>query len=133
MQACQVFATHGIAVQPEDYGSDPATPSHIIDPHNNKHILLRRPHTVLLLATVTGGIAIRGAFTGALADQIRAANGKTDIYTMFNRAVNRMIRNDAACRDQRPEMRITTDRNLVLPPVVNDTAVEGAVGFTNLE
>ena len=103
--------------------------SHIIDPHNNKHIVLRRPHTVLLLATVTGGEAIRGAFTGALADQFRAADGKTDIYTMFNRAVNIMIRNDAACRDQRPEMRITTDRNLVLPPVVNDCAVEGAVGF----
>ena len=131
VQACQVYTTHGITVQPEDYESDPATPSHIIDPHNNKHIVLRRPHTVLLLATVTGGEAIRGAFTGALADQFRAADGKTDIYTMFNRAVNIMIRNDAACRDQRPEMRITTDKNLVLPPVVNDNAVEGAVGFTN--
>ena len=52
---------------------------------------------------------------------------------MFNRAVNRMVRSDAACREQRPELRITTDRNLVLPPVVNDNVVVGAVGFTNPE
>ena len=44
-----------------------------------------------------------------------------------------MRRNDAAWRDQRPEMRITTDRNLDLPPVVNDNVVVGAVGFTNPE
>ena len=124
VQACQIFATHGVVThQPEEYESDPATPSHVIDPHNNKHIVLRRPHTVLLLATVTGGLAIRGAFTGALADQIRAADGKTDIYTMFNRAVDNMIRNDAACSDQVPEMRNTTRKSLILPPVVsNNTA-----------
>ena len=119
VQACQIFTTHGVVThQPEEYESDPATPSHVIDPHNNKHIVLRRPHTVLLLATVTGGLAIRGAFTGALADQIRAADGKTDIYTMFNRAVDNMN-----THEQRPEMRITTQKALILPPVVsNNTA-----------
>ena len=79
IQACQVFSTYGVVPsQPSE--SDPATPSQVTDPHNNKHIVLRRPHTVLLLATVTGGLAIRGAFTGALADQIRVSDGKTVIY-----------------------------------------------------
>ena len=96
IQACQVFSTYGVVPsQPSE--SDPATPSQVTDPHNNKHIVLRRPHTVLLLATVTGGLAIRGAFTGALADQIRVSDGKTVIYCMFNKAVNSMIRNEPAC------------------------------------
>jgi hypothetical protein len=121
IQACQIFTTHGV-VQPQEYESDPATPSQVNDPHSNKHIVLRRPHTVLLLATVTGGLAIRGAFTGALADQIRAADGKTDIYSMFNRAVNSMIRNEPACVGQTPEIRATTDKNLILFRVNNNTA-----------
>ena len=33
--------------------SDPATPSQVL--HNYKHIILTKPHTTLLLATVTGG------------------------------------------------------------------------------
>ena len=87
IKACQVFSTHGIVPsQPSE--SDPATPSQVTDPHHNKHIVLRRPHIMLLLATVTGGLAIRGAFTVALADQIRASDGKTVFYCMFNRAAN---------------------------------------------
>ena len=126
IQACQVFRTHGVVPsQPSE--STPATPSQVTDPHNNKHIVLRRPHTMLLLATVTGGLAIRGAFTGALADQIKASDGKTDIYCMFNRAMNIMIRNEAACAElgQVPEIRATTDKNLILPPATstNNTAV----------
>ena len=122
IQACQVFRTHGVVPsQPSE--STPATPSQVTDPHNNKHIVLRRPHTMLLLATVTGGLAIRGAFTGALADQIRASDGKTDIYCMFNKAVNSMIRNEPACVElgQIPEIRATTDKSLILPPAITNT------------
>ena len=103
-QTCQVFLTHAPV----------------------EHIVLRRPHTVLLLATLTGGLAIRGAFTGALADQIRAADGKTDIYRMFNSAADNMIRFNPACENQRPEMRISTQKLLVLPPAVNNVASGGA-------
>ena len=46
---------------------------------------------------------------------------------MFNRAMNIMIRNEAACAElgQVPEIRATTDKNLILPPATstNNTAV----------
>ena len=122
IQACQLFSSYGVLPsQPSE--SDPATPSQLTDPHNNKHIVLIRPHTVLLLATVTGGLAIRGAFTGALADQIRVSDGKTDIYCMFNRAVNSMMRNEPACVElgQVPEFKATTDKSLILPPAIANT------------
>ena len=71
IQACQV-ASPGAA------GAsflDPA-PVQISDPQQDTHITLTRPHTVFLLATVRGGTAIRGAFTGAMADQFRYADGR---------------------------------------------------------
>ena len=49
---------------------------------------------MLLLATVRGCVAYRGVFTGAMADQFRSSNGNTDIYTMFNKAVGDMKRNN---------------------------------------
>ena len=70
LQACQdadrsfVFHTT-VGGTPEP---DPA-PTQLTDPHQDQHITLTRPHTVLLLATVRGGVAYRGVFTGAMADQ----------------------------------------------------------------
>ena len=56
IQACQALATQGLALfapRPRDEcESDPAVPSQSINPHYNKHIVLRRPHTVLLKSTV---------------------------------------------------------------------------------
>ena len=43
--------------------SDPL-PTQKSDPHRDQHITLTRPHTVLLLATVRDGLAVRGLFTG---------------------------------------------------------------------
>lgn len=116
IQACQIFTTHGI-IQPQDYESDPA-PGHMADSLIDRHIVLLRPHTVLLLATVAGGLALRGTFTGALADEIRRADGKTDICAMFNRAVNSMMRNGPADYSQTPELRATTSKDLFLPPAL---------------
>ena len=96
LQACQVADDSQLAKYTTSKSHDPA-PTSLSDPLSNQHITLTRPHTVLLLATVTGGLAIRGAFTGALADQIRVSDGKTVIYCMFNKAVNSMIRNELAC------------------------------------
>ena len=61
--------------------ADPDTHTQTLSIH------LRRPHTVLLLANVMGSVAHRGYFTGAIADQIKQADGKTDIYTMYLHAV----------------------------------------------
>ena len=50
-------------------------------------ITLERPHTVLLLASLRGGYATRGAYTNAMADEFRKVDGKSDIYEMHSRAV----------------------------------------------
>ena len=49
---------------------------------------------MLLLATVRGGKAIRGAFTQAMADQFKSADGQTDVSVMFDRAVQNMDQRD---------------------------------------
>ena len=114
VQACQVFSTFNVVQQTALSNADPAVPCQVVDPHRNKHIVLRRPHTVLLLATVTGGLAIRGAFTGAIAEVVRRSDGKTDICEMFHKAVDNM-----SDEEQTPEMRVTTKKLLILPPAVN--------------
>ena len=119
MQACQVTPTQGaVVVQVED-DSDADAPKRYVaaDPLRNMHIVLTRPHTVLLLATVTGGVAHRGAFTSAVADQIRATDGKTDICTMFCKAAKNL-----SCEKQCPEFRMTLSKMLALPPVINNTS-----------
>lgn len=109
IQACQKSAA-----VPE---TDPAFPVHANDPLKNQHITLKRRHTVLLLATVREGLAKRGAFTRAMAEEFRSADGKKDISEMFNRAVERLM-TDPSCRYQVPEYRQTTSRHLVLPAII---------------
>ena len=118
LQACQSLATQ--MTQPIEGSSEPdaPVPSRGVDPHHNKHIVLRRRHTALLMATVTGGIAYRGAFTGAIADELREADGKKDICSMYIRAAAA-----PACRDQCPEFRMTLDKSLILPPALNNIAM----------
>ena len=108
--------------QPEEEGSssdqsddellqaDPATPTQTLTIH------LQRPHTVLLLATVMGSVAYRGYFTGAIADQLKQADGKTDIYTMYLRAAGSMRK-----PEQTPEFRSTMKKSLILPPATSAT------------
>ena len=74
---------------------------------------------MLLLSIVTGGLAIKGAFTGAIADELRKSDGKTYIYSMFTLTVNKLVRSQSL---QRPEMRSTADKFLVLPPALNNAA-----------
>ena len=68
---------------------------------------------------MTGGLAIRGAFTGAIADELRKSDGQTDIYSMFTLAVNKLVRSEPL---QTPEMRSTADKFLVLPPALDNAA-----------
>ena len=88
---------------------DPARPTQTLN------IILRRPHSVLLLSTVTGGLAYRGVFTGAIADEIRMSDGETDILTMFTRAAKK-----ARSRGQTPEVRSTMENTLFLHPATHD-------------
>ena len=98
--------------------ADPA-PIQLSDPHRDQHITLTRPHTVLLIATVRGGVAYRGVFTGAMADQFRSADGKKDINAMFTLAANSTrLRNDwSLAAEQIPKLESTTHKFLILPLV----------------
>ena len=75
-------------------------------------ITLERPHTVLLLASLRGGYATRGAYTNAMADEFRKADGTSDIYEMHSRAVVSIQRELAII--QTPEFRSTLAKLLVL-------------------
>ena len=106
-------ATGGGTLEP-----DPA-PTQLSDPHRDQHITLTRPNTVLLLATVRGGVAYRGVFTGAMADQFRSADGKKDINAMFTLAANstRLRIDGSLAAEQIPKLESTTHKFLILPPV----------------
>ena len=121
IQACQLSPLDGMYVtaQQGDESLDAPVPHRTEDPHYNKHIVLTRPHTILMLATVTGGEAIRGAFTGALAHQILESDGKIDIGIVFDKAVRKMKKDEPLCSNQWPELRKVTDKSLFLPPALN--------------
>ena len=112
IQACQDNSSLA-----EVLGTDTAVPTSISDPLQNQHVKLQRPDTVLMLASVREGKALRGAFTGAIADELRSADGKKDIFKMFQRA-SRTVATDPECMkvDQHPELRATNTKDLVLPP-----------------
>ena len=55
-------------------GSIEPLPWNSQDKYKNQHITLNRPNTALLLATMRGGLALRGVFTGSLANQFRKAD-----------------------------------------------------------
>lgn len=46
---------------------------------DSDHILLKRPNTIVLHATVADGLAERGVYTGAIAEQITNSYGNTSI------------------------------------------------------
>ena len=102
-------ATHGILPQVIDASATNTA----VAKKCKKHIVLDRQHTALLMATMTGGVAYRVAFSGAIADQFRRADGKIDICSMHKRAAA-----DSRCKDQYPELRITLNKNLILPPAI---------------
>lgn len=113
IQACQSF--DALSAQVECINLDMANPG---NPDEDKRIVLMRPHTVLLLSTMTGGSALRGAYTGALASQFRLADGKTDIHTMHCEAVKEMRSTEP---EQVPEYRCTLLRGtLILPKSKGD-------------
>ena len=89
---------------------DAAAPCSADDSH---HIVLQRPHTFLILSTIRGGYARRGAYTNAIAQQFMTADGKTDIHETHLRAVLAM--HDKYPGDwQTPELRSTLRKRLLI-------------------
>ena len=116
IQACQKGINRLSESSSASVKEDPL-PTQLSDPSSNQHITLTRPHTVLLLATVRGGVAYRGMFTGAMADQFRSSDGRTDIYRMFTQAVSAMKKSQPeSTYQQDPEFRAVTEKTLILPP-----------------
>ena len=111
IQACQAFECDTPAVQQEEHDMANACSSS----DDYKQVVLTRPHSALLLSTVINGKAKRGAFTGAMAEQIRNADGRTDIHTIFNRAVLCMEMTNPDCKQQVPEFRSTLRKPLIPP------------------
>ena len=109
IQACQVFTNQQLPPVSSDARQGCAPEE------EGKHIVLQRPHTLLLLSSITGGSAQRGLYTGALADQIARADGKTTIEEMQSRARVQMLQQHPDCSWQIPEMRSTLLKRLVLP------------------
>jgi hypothetical protein len=81
-------------------------------PAENTHIVLERPHTLLLFSSLRGGFAKRGAYTDAMAQQFKHANGKSDIHDMHAKAVLK-IREQYGDK-QTPEFRSTLKFRLIL-------------------
>ena len=80
-------------------------------PEDNTHIVLNRPHTVLLLASIREGLAQRGAYTDAMAKELKRADGRS-IADMHQNAVAEMTKQYG--EDQTPEMRSTLKKKLEL-------------------
>ena len=127
IQACQRYSTDGVLPPPEYClleERDPAVTNAYSDSSSNTQIVLKRPHSVLLLATVSGGEAFRGAFTGAIAEELRSADGVKDIYKMFNDGTHKMNLGLL----QTPEFRCTTNKSLVVPEAhLNNSLVSEAL------
>ena len=121
IQACQDNTAVALSLKGK---GDPAVPGQVSDPLRDQHITLTRRHTVLLLSTVREGKSIRGAFTGAMADQFSCTDGKTDISEMFYKAAHKVTHDDRCKQiNQTPVIIQTTVKKLVLPGAATTTAV----------
>ena len=76
----------------------------------SRYIEVRRENTVLMLAAGMGSRAKRGAFTGAVAAQLRKLtedDEKMDLHVLYTKAVKMMKQKDPQCEEQKPEFRST--------------------------
>ena len=116
IQACQ--ATSHTELSSEYFDAKAADSREV-----STHIAVTRPHAVILilLATIAGQHARRGAFTAAIAQQFKTADGRKDISSMFDLAVREMIPDARSEYEQIPEMRRSTNKTLIFPPAVHNT------------
>ena len=102
-------------------------------PDRQRFVMLDRPHTLLLMSTVAGGYAIRGAFTGAMARQFAKADGKITINDMVTNAIVDMKKNEKEDYNQTPEARNTLQKSLIPPPVDFNPTLNKAVAINPRE
>ena len=98
-------------------------------PESNNHIRLTRPHTLLLMSTVAGGTALRGAYTREIARQFSQADGKTSIQDMHCDAVRRM---NGGYQWQVPESRCTLIRGRLVFPKPRCTSGQASSKSTEI-
>ena len=113
IQSCQHTPTEDrIAPYMDARRAEPPMPN--IQHHNRPgaFIELRRPHSMLLMATVVGGQAERHLFTGIIAQSMRQAEGEIDMYEIFTQAAREM-----ECRmpEQHPPLQSTLKKKLIIP------------------
>lgn len=82
---------------------------------STKYIKLTRKHSAILHSTVAGGMALRGAFTEAVAEQIAKSDGKTHIIQMFQNAMRAMEQSEI---EQIPRYEQTMNRDCCIPPAL---------------
>ena len=80
-------------------------------PEDKTHIVLNRPHTALLMATMRDGFAKRGAYTEAIAEQLHQADGKSNLEDIHARAVLQIV--EKYGDKQTPEYRSTLKKRLI--------------------
>ena len=78
----------------------------------NNHIVLNRPHTMLLLPTMRDGFAKRGTYIDAITQQLKQAGQKTDVYELHQRAV--FFMKEKYGNKQTAEIRSTLKKRLML-------------------
>lgn len=108
VQACQVFNIAGRDESMSIHDMPEMAPS---DSHSNKHIVLRRPNTLLIMA-VAGRALVRGAYIVALAEEIEQADGLKCLRDMHQGACRSVNKNFP---EQIMELRETLSGKIVLP------------------
>ena len=77
------------------------------------HFTLKRPHSIMCVATVAGGSAERGLLIKHLAKRLCESDGCTKFDVMLSEAVENLGLVDT---NQVPDIRKTLMKRLILPP-----------------
>ena len=77
------------------------------------HFTLKRPHSIMCVATVAGGSAERGLLIGHLAKKLCESDSTTEFETLLRKAIQNMCLLEW---NQVPEIRNTLTKRLILPP-----------------
>ena len=100
---------HSLCSQDTNASGDDVFDASVTSQADSNHILLTRPNTFVLCATVPDGKATRGLYTGAIAKQIGNSDGETSIDVMHKQACVEVEQH------QIPRMEYTATRELYLP------------------
>ena len=113
IQACQQQVSAQSSSTQQQLAVDAGGGYPTVDLQSNQHIVLTRPHTLLLLVTVCGGTAMRGVFCGAIAESFLDSKKERHIYELYRDAVKTVV---AARPGQIPELRSTLTKDLIITP-----------------